>query len=90
MGPGYDQDKPIFSMHTRTRTCTHTHHRRTCYLSELPGDTDGPAEAVAADEQGLHSPASKVAKSKDVEVAQDALPCDHCTVHSIFLQGETD
>lgn len=55
------------------------------YLSEFPGDADGPAEAVAADEQSLHGPACKVAKGKDVTVAQEPLPCYHCTVYSIFL-----
>lgn len=59
--------------------------KNACYLSEFPGDADGPAEAVAADEQGLHSPACKVAKSKDVEVAQNPLPRYHCAVYSIFL-----
>lgn len=55
------------------------------YLSEFPGDADGPAEAVAADEQSLHGPACKVAEGKDVKVAQDPLPRYHRTVYSIFL-----
>lgn len=58
------------------------------YLSELPGDADGPADAVAADEQSLQGPACKVAECEDVEVAQDPIPCYHRTVHSIFLEGE--
>lgn len=57
-----------------------------CYLGEFPGDADGPAEAVASDEQSLHGPACKMAKGKDVEVAQDPLPCNYRTVHSIFLE----
>lgn len=60
------------------------------YLSELPGDADGPAEAVAADEQRFYSPACKVTQCKDVEVGQDPLPCYHCTVHSIFLKEKSD
>lgn len=55
------------------------------YLSEFPGDADSPAEAIAADEQRLHSPAGKVSEGKDVKVAQDPLPCYHGTVYSIFL-----
>lgn len=54
-------------------------------LSEFPGDADSPAEAIAANEQRLHGPASKMAKSKDVKVAQDPLPCYHRAVYSIFL-----
>lgn len=59
--------------------------RRVRYLGEFPGDADSPAEAIAANEQRLHGPASKMAKSKDVKVAQDPLRCDHRTVDSIFL-----
>lgn len=57
------------------------------YLGELPGNTDGPAEAVAADEQGLHAPAPEMAESKNVKVAQDSLPGDDVAVHSVLLQG---
>lgn len=58
------------------------------HLSELPGNTDGPAETVAADEEGLHSPTPKMAEGKNVKVAQDSLPGDDVAVHSIFLQAE--
>ena len=58
------------------------------YLSELPGDADGPTEAVAADEQGLHAPAPEVTEGEYVKVAQDSLPGDHVTVHCILLQAE--
>lgn len=47
------------------------------YLSEFPSDADSPAKAIAANEQRLHGPPSKMAKSKDVKVAQDPLRCDH-------------
>ena len=56
------------------------------YLCQLPGDADGPAEAIAADEQGLHAPAPEVTEGKDVKVAQDSLPGDHMTVYCIFLE----
>lgn len=59
--------------------------RQVRYLSEFPGDADSPAEAIAANEQRFHGPASKMAKSKDVKVAQDPLRCDNRTVDSIFL-----
>lgn len=59
--------------------------KRGRYLSEFPGDADSPAEAIAANEQRLHGPASKMAKSKDVKVAQDPLPRYHRAVYSIFL-----
>lgn len=62
--------------------------RRVRYLGEFPGDADSPAEAIAANEQRLHGPARKMAKSKDVKVAQDPLRCDHRTVDSIFLVVE--
>lgn len=57
-----------------------------CYLSKFPGDTDGPAKAVAPNQKSLHGPPCKVSERKDVKVAQDALPCYHCTVYSILLQ----
>lgn len=60
------------------------------YLGELPGDTDGPAEAIAADQKGLHAPPPKVAERKDVKVAQDPLPSDHMTVHRILLSKTRD
>ena len=41
----------------------------TFYLGELPGDTDGPAEAIAADKKGFHTPPPKVAECKNVKVA---------------------
>lgn len=59
------------------------------YLSEFPGDAYGPAETIAANEQRLHGPASEMAKSKDVKVAQDPLRCDDWTVDSIFLEVKT-
>lgn len=54
-------------------------------LCEFPGDADRPAKAVAANEQRLHGPASKMAKGKDVKVALDPLPSYGRTVYSIFL-----
>lgn len=55
------------------------------YLSELPGNTDGPAEAIASDEQCLHTPTPEMTERKYVKVTQDSLPGDGMTVHSIFL-----
>lgn len=55
------------------------------YLSELPGNTDGPAEAIASDEQCLHTPTPEMTERKYVKVTQDSLPGDGVTVHSIFL-----
>lgn len=65
-------------------------HIYTCYLSEFPGDADGPTEAVTADQQSLHGPACEVAKCKDVAVAQNVLPCYHCAVYGILLWGQSD
>lgn len=59
------------------------------YLRELPGDTDGPAEAVASDEEGLHAPAPEMAERKDVKMAHDSLPGDDVAVHCILLQAMT-
>lgn len=56
------------------------------YLSKLPGNTDGPAEAIASNKQGLHTPAPEMAECKNVKMAQDSLPGDDMAVHSIFLQ----
>ncbi len=56
------------------------------YLSKLPGNTNGPAEAIASNEQGLHTPAPEMAECKNVKMAQDPLPGDDMAVHSIFLQ----
>jgi len=56
------------------------------YLSKLPGNTDGPAQAIASNEEGLHTPAPEMAKCKNVKMAQDSLPRDDMAVHSIFLQ----
>lgn len=58
------------------------------YLSQLPGNTDGPAEAIASNEKGFHTPAPEMAESKNVKVAQDSLPSDDMAVHSVFLQEE--
>lgn len=58
------------------------------HLCELPGDANGPAQTIAADQQSLHGPTCKVTEGKDVEMAQDALPCYHRAVYSIFLQKE--
>lgn len=55
------------------------------YLSELPRDADGPAEAVAADQQGLHAPTPEMAKCEDIKMTQDSLPRDNMTVHGILL-----
>ncbi len=55
-------------------------------LSELPGNTDGPAEAIASNEQGLHTPAPEMAECENVKMAQDSLPGDDVAVHSILLQ----
>lgn len=56
------------------------------YLSKLPGNTDGPAEAIAANEQGLHTPSPEMAECENVKMAQDPLPGDDMAVHSIVLQ----
>lgn len=56
------------------------------YLSKLPGDADGPAEAIASNQQGLHTPAPEMAKCKDVKMAHDPLPGDDMAVHCIVLQ----
>lgn len=58
------------------------------HLCEFPRDADGPAESVAADEQSFHGPAPEVAKGKNVKVTQDALPCDHVTIHCILLHNK--
>lgn len=55
------------------------------YLSELPGDANSPAQPIAADQQSLHSPAPEMPKSKYIKVAEDSLPGDNMTVHSILL-----
>lgn len=59
------------------------------YLSELPGNTDGPTEAIASNEQGLHTPAPEMAECKNVKMAQNSLPSDDVTVHGIFLKRAT-
>lgn len=56
------------------------------YLSKLPGNTDGPAEAVASNEQCLHTPSPEMAECKDVKMAHDPLPGDDMAVHCIVLQ----
>lgn len=56
------------------------------YLSKLPSNTDGPAEAIASNEQGLHTPAPEMTECKNVKMAQDSLPGDDMAVHSILLQ----
>lgn len=56
------------------------------YLSELPGNTDGPAQSITSDEQGLHTPAPKMTECKDVKMAQDSLPGEDMTVHSVLLK----
>lgn len=56
------------------------------YLRELPGDTDGPAEAIASNEKGLHTPAPEMTEGKNVKMAQDSLPGDDMAVDSILLQ----
>lgn len=56
------------------------------YLSELPGNTDSPAEAIASNEQGFHTPAPEMAKCKNVKMAENSLPRDDMAVHSIFLR----
>lgn len=58
---------------------------RHSYLSELPGNTNGPAEAIASDEQCLHPPTPEMTERKYVKVTQDSLPGDGMTVHSVFL-----
>lgn len=56
------------------------------HLSELPGNTDGPAEAIASNEQCLHTPAPEMTECKNVKMTQDPLPGNDMAVHSIFLQ----
>lgn len=63
-------------------------HSLDVYLRELPGNTDGPAESVAANQQGLHAPAPEMTECKNVKVAQDSLPGDHMAVHCILLQRQ--
>lgn len=66
--------------------------RETCircchsYLSELPRNTDSPAEAITSDEQRLHTPTPEMTECKYVKVTQDSLPGDGVTVHSVFLE----
>lgn len=57
------------------------------YLRKLPGNTDGPAQAVASNEKRLHSPTPKMAERKNVKMAQDSLPGDDMAIHSILLQA---
>ena len=59
------------------------------YLSKLPGNTDGPAQAIASNQEGLHAPAPEMAECKNVKMAQDSLPGDDMAVHSIFLRTES-
>lgn len=56
------------------------------YLGELPGDTDGPAEAIASNEKRLHTPAPEMTEGKNVKMAQDSLPGDDMAVDSVLLQ----
>lgn len=56
------------------------------YLGKLPSNTDGPAQAIAANEEGLHTPAPEMAECKYVKMAQDSLPCDDVTVDCVLLQ----
>lgn len=56
------------------------------YLGELPGDTDGPAEAIAPNEKRLHTPAPEMTEGKNVKMAQDSLPGDDMAVDSVLLQ----
>lgn len=56
------------------------------YLSKLPGNTDGPAEAIASNEEGLHAPAPEMAERKNVKMAEDSLPGDDVAVYCILLQ----
>lgn len=55
------------------------------YLSKLPGNTDGPAQPIASNEKGLHTPAPKMTECKNVKMTQDSLPGDDMAVHSILL-----
>lgn len=59
--------------------------KRVAYLSELPGDANSPAQPIAADQQSLHGPTPEMPKSKYIKVAEDSLPGDNMTVHSILL-----
>ena len=58
------------------------------YLSEFPSYTDGPAETIVTNDQRFNSPADKMSKGKDIKMAHDTVPCDHRTIHSIFLGRE--
>lgn len=60
------------------------------YLRELPGNTDGPAEAVASDQEGLHAPTPEMAECKDVKMAENSLPGDDMAVDCILLKRERD
>lgn len=55
------------------------------YLSQLPGNTDCPAETVATDQQGLHGPAPEMSKCKYIKMADNPLPGDNVAVHSVLL-----
>lgn len=57
------------------------------YLSEFPGDANGPAQAITPNEQGFHAPAPEMAECKDVKMTKDPLPGDNMAVHSIFLES---
>lgn len=57
------------------------------YLGQLPGDADCPAQAVAADQQGLHGPAPEMSERKYVEMADNPLPGDNVAVDSVLLFG---
>lgn len=57
------------------------------YLSKLPGDANGPAQPIAADEKRLHAPTPEMTEGKDVEMAEDSLPGDDVAVHSVVLQA---
>lgn len=57
------------------------------YLSELPGDADGPAQAIAANEKRFHAPTPEMTEGKNVEMAEDSLPGDDVAVHGVVLQA---
>lgn len=57
------------------------------YLSELPGDANGPAQAIAANEKRLHAPTPEMTEGKNVEMAEDSLPGDYVAVHSVVLRA---
>ncbi|KPP79366.1 hypothetical protein Z043_101060 [Scleropages formosus] len=50
-------------------------------------DADGPAEAIAADQQRFHGPAPEMTEGKDVKVAQDPFPG---RAHTIWEGKDTD